>query len=326
MHRQVADRLNFKLSAWEMKQSETDAYIVARLKAALAVLKHCTSEAQRVDLHVILSAVAPERRAEHDQAGMIRRVAERLGVQRGSRYVNATGEKRPRVLDQSITVREKFDEAVDLGGGPLKPGDAATSRGRPCTVIEIDYEKDTCKLAFKVAGVRLIRDEFSCIAKGRGEWQVRPGLVGSSGARFPKGSARLLRVPPSLRPQGREIRKDEKAEKARAKVDELFDTEGARSPAMCDQVRRRVGPGLYQKAQALFIYSTYASLYTLFLAKYPAVNISYSLFASLRPWYVRRAKQEGCLCKHCENFKCYQETLHSLVKVRQTDPSMCCMH
>ena len=155
---------------------------------------------------------------------------------------------------------------------------------------------------------------------------MRPGLVGSSGTRFPKGSARLLRAPPSLRPQGREIRKDEKAEKARAKVDDLFDTEGARSPAMCDQVRRRVGPGLYQKAQALFIYSTYASLYTLFLAKYPAVNIGFSLFKSLRPWYVRRAKQEGCLCKHCENFKCYQETLHSLVKVRQTDPSMCCMH
>ena len=35
----------------------------------------------------------------------------------------------------------------------------------------------------------------------------------------------------------------------------------------------------------------------------------------VRPWYVRRAKQEGCLCKHCENFKCYQETLHSLVTV-----------
>ena len=294
-------------------EAKTDAYIVARLKAAIAVLKRCATEAQRIDFHVILGAVAPERKAGRDMAGMIRRVAGRLNVQRGSRHVKATGKKRPRVLEQMITEREKFDEAVDLGGGPLKSGDAATSRGRPCTVVEINYEADTCKLAFEVAGVRLMR-EFSCIYKG------------SSAASFPKGSARLLRAPPSLRPQGREIRKDEKAEKARAKVDDLFDTEGARSPAMCDQVRRRVGPGLYQKAQALFIYSTYASLYTLFLAKYPAVNIGFSLFKSLRPWYVRRAKQEGCLCKHCENFKCYQETLHSLVKVRHTDPSMCCMH
>ena len=82
-----------------------------------------------------------------------------------------------------------------------------------------------------------------------------------------------------------------------------------------DQVRRRVGPGLYQTAQALFIYSTYATLYALFLVNYPALTISFGLFKALRPWYVRRAKQEGCLCKHCENFKCYQETLHSLVKV-----------
>ena len=80
-------------------------------------------------------------------------------------------------------------------------------------------------------------------------------------------------------------------------------------------MRRRVGPGLYQTAQALLVYSTYAALYALFVTQYPAITISFSLFKALRPWYVRRAKQEGCLCKHCENFKCYQETLHSLPKL-----------
>ena len=180
-------------------------------------------------------------------------------------------------------------------------------------MIEIDYEADTCKLAFEIAGVKLTR-EYKCIYKGRADWQVAPGLVSSSTA-FPKGSARLQRAPPSLRPPARETRKDEKAEAARPKVEELFNAEGARSPTMRDQVRRRVGPGLYQTAQALFVYTTYATLYALFLANYPALTISFSLFKSLRPWYIRRAKQEGCLCKHCENFKCYQETLHSLVKV-----------
>ena len=82
---------------------------------------------------------------------MIRDVAKRLGVQRGSRYVKATGEKRPRVLEQAITRRAAFDEALDRYG-PLKPGDAAISRGRLCTVVEIDYEADTCKLAFEVGG------------------------------------------------------------------------------------------------------------------------------------------------------------------------------
>ena len=310
---QVAERLNLKLSAEEVKNAETDAYIIRRLKATLAVLKNCATEARRIDLHVIVGAIAPERRGPRDQEGMIRRVAERLGLQRGSRHVKATGEKRPRVLEQAITRRAAFDEAESHSRGPLKAGDSATSRGRPCTVVEIDYEADTCKLAFEVAGVKLTRD-YSCISKGRGEWQVAPGAVSSSKA-WPKGSARLSHEPPSLRPAARETRKDEMAEKARPKVEELFDAEGARSPAIKDQVRRRVGPGLYQTAQALLIYSTYAALYALFVTQYPAIAISFSVFKALRPWYVRRAKQEGCLCKHCENFKCYQETLHSLPKL-----------
>ena len=79
-------------------------------------------------------------------------------------------------------------------------------------------------------------------------------------------------------------------------------------------MRRRLGVQLYETAQALFVYAKYASLYKLFVARYPGNPISFSLFKSLRPWYVRRAKQETCLCKHCENFKAYMEVLNSLVK------------
>ena len=63
--------------------------------------------------------------------------------------------------------------------------------------------------------------------------------------------------------------------------------------------------GLYETAQALFVYAKSSSLYKLFVARYPGHPISFSLFKSIRPWYVRRAKQETCLCKHCENFKAY---------------------
>ena len=129
---QLAERLNLKLSAQDVKQAETDGYIVKRLKAALAVLKCCHSEAQRTDLHVILGSVAPELAAERDQSGMIRRVAERLGVQRGSRHIKAAGTKRPRALEQAIKQRAAFDEANLLSGEMLKPGVAATSRGRAC--------------------------------------------------------------------------------------------------------------------------------------------------------------------------------------------------
>ena len=81
---------------------------------------------------------------------------------------------------------------------------------------------------------------------------------------LPKGSARLRHAPPSLEPKGRETRRDEKAEAARPKVEELFNTEGARSPSMRDQVRRRLGVGLYETAQALFVYSKMSALYSLF--------------------------------------------------------------
>lgn len=116
----VAEKLNLKLSAAEVEQAKTDAYIVSRLVAAIHKLKQSLTESMRVDLHVILGSIAPERTKERDQDGMIRRVAERLGVQRGSRHVKATGKKRPRVLEQAITRRAAFDEALERYG-PLQP-------------------------------------------------------------------------------------------------------------------------------------------------------------------------------------------------------------
>ena len=203
-------------------------------------------------------------------------------------------------------MRAAFDAAVEAGKVPLKVGDAATSRGQPCTVIEIDYDADTCKLGFSAGGVDVDK-EYTCIYKGSG--------AAGRARRFPKGSARLRRAPPSLRPPPREERSDATLEPARPKVEQLFDAEGARSPAARDQVRRRLGAGLYEKAQALYVYSKYAALYALYRVRYPGNPLSFASFKKLRPWYVRRAKEETCLCKHCVNFKNYQTVLHSLPKL-----------
>ena len=74
-----------------------------------------------------------------------------------------------------------------------------------------------------------ISKSFTCIYKGT-------DAAGAPRKRFPKGSARLTHPPPSLCPPSRETRKDEKAEKVRAKVEEFFNAEGQRSPSMRDQV------------------------------------------------------------------------------------------
>ena len=270
----VGIRLGLTLSKEAVVQAETDAYIVERVRAVLHVLKYCQSEAARIEYGILLAALAPERLDERNGKGMIRKVADRLRVQRGTRsyksaYYNGrfTRELEPRPFDQGITRRAAFDEAA-ARSGKLEVGDAAiaTSSCAPCTVIEIDHESETCMLEFKGGGVKRVQ-KFDSLGD-------KPG------------GARLHRPAPSLRPPSRAQRGDEKAEKARPKVKELFNAEGATSPSMRDQVRRRVGLGLYETAQALVIYSKRSALYALYCARYPLHKISFSTFKKLAPWCV----------------------------------------
>ena len=238
----VSQRLGLSLAKEAVEQATTDAYIVDRIKAALYVLKHCQSETARVEYGTILAALAPERLGERARGGMIRRVAMRLGVQRGTRSYKSVyydgrykRELEPRPLDQGITRRAAFDESA-ARSGKLEVGDAAiaTSSCAPCTVVMIDHENETCTVEFaSMGGVKRVQTFDSLGAK--------------------PGGARLHRPAPSLQPGPRVQRGDEKAEKARPKVEELFSAEGATSPSMRDQVRRRVGLGLYETAQALVI-------------------------------------------------------------------------
>lgn len=297
----MAAHLNAKIHPEEAQHAKIDRYIVDRVRAALSVLKQCLTEEQCVEYHIVLGAIAPEREVQSCKEGKLRSVAERLGVTRG--YLFAHSKQRPRAFDQAVTRRAAFDSACvpTMGCGPsmldrpLKVGEKALSHGRPCKVVEIDYGKGTCKLAFSEGGVNATRT-YSSLGRA-------------------KGGARIARPPLLLRPQPREMRWNEKASAARPKVEEFFNEHGARSPEIRDQVRRRHGVALYEVTQALILYSTYAALYAAFVATHPMVRISFSLFKSLRPWYVRRAKREVCLCRQCENFKCYKEILLALVKV-----------
>lgn len=276
-----------------------------RARAAILVLKRCASEEQRVEYLTVLSALAPERELERCKTGMIQCVAERLGVQRGARFMGSNREGRPRAFERAISTRAAFDSSgVTLLGAvgpsplnrPMDVGDQAVSHGRPCTVIEIDYyTNDTCKLCFKAEGQTCVAT-YSSLGSG-------------------PGGARLTRPALLLRPRSRETRCDEKLEKARETVADFFDSQGARSPEQRDEVRRRLGVCVYEKTQALILFTTNFALYTLFSTMHPLISISFSLFKALRPWYVRRAKREVCLCKQCENYKCYKEVLRALPKV-----------
>jgi hypothetical protein len=120
---QVGEHLGLMLSKEAVTQAETDAYIIERVKAVLHVLKYCQSEEARIEYGILLAALAPERLASGDHKGMIKQVAERLSVQRGTRSFKSTyyegrytRELEPRPFDQGITRRAAFDVGVSATG------------------------------------------------------------------------------------------------------------------------------------------------------------------------------------------------------------------
>ena len=265
----------------QAKKIRVDGYICDRLAGGIEMLKGCQSERQREEFYTVLGAVAAEPAKVRDAFGMGHQVTTRLKV-------NQSGLPWRR----SVAARALADAAFPKFCDPLQAGDKAIAHGRPCTVEVIRPDK-SCALTFESAeGVKALR-EFSSLGKGR-------------------GGARLSRPPISFRPDPRAKRKDAKADAAEPFVKQLFDEEGARSPSMRDEVKKRVGVGLYMTAQAVLIYSTYAALYALFQQRFPAIAISFALFKKLRPWYVRHVKRQTCLCQCCTNFKYYQEALQSL--------------
>ena len=120
---QVGEHLGLMLSKEAVTQAETDAYIIERVKAVLHVLKYCQSEEARIEYGILLAALAPERLASGDHKGMIKQVAERLSVQRGTRSFKSTyyegrytRELESRPFDQGITRRAAFDVGVSATG------------------------------------------------------------------------------------------------------------------------------------------------------------------------------------------------------------------
>ena len=159
---QVAERLGLQHSKEAVEQSKIDAYIVERLKEAIHQLKQCRSKDEWLDYHIILAAIAPERvsaaeASKHRGEGRsIEKVCARLALNPKARHPKGSKEPRQPAIQKAITRRaEQFDATLEFQrAAPLKVGDAASSRGQPCRVVEIDHDADTCKLSFSSNGAR----------------------------------------------------------------------------------------------------------------------------------------------------------------------------
>ena len=92
---------------------------------------------------------------------------------------------------------------------------------------------------------------------------------------------------------------------------ETYHAECATSPCTKDERTKVVAPHVFMKAQALIIMSDLSAIFSAHIRKFPrdVNNISFAGFKRLKPWYAIKGDRETCLCKWCENYKCYQDAL-----------------
>ena len=306
----VEDDIRKSFGEKAAKTASIDALIVDRVAAVLQVLKEGGSEQVRIAYRIVLSAVAPPlvEQGHHGDDGKFdgaaAAVAARVGVTPGRRPATAAekaaGQKgRPfAFLASQIHRHNVFDVAAAKMGDPYTVGDAVLSRGQPATLIAIHGEG--CTLEFRV-GSAYEEVTFSKM------W----ASVANGGHR--KGCARLQRPPPSIYPPPLATRSDATNEKVAALVYAHYLEKLARSPHQRDGMRRLLAPRVWEHEQALILTETYDELYESFNVANPDL-IGRTKFIELRPWCIKKAYRETCLCTTCENLNLYADTLKQVAK------------
>jgi hypothetical protein len=142
-----------------------------------------------------------------------------------------------------------------------------------------------------------------------GEYEQRidyAHMVGKGG-----NSARLQRPPFSLKPDQRAIRKDAVSDETRAHVREIYES-CATSPHQRDVLKRRINR-VTESEPALIMSATFAEMYAAFQKLFPTDKLSYAEFKLLKPWNLKKAYRETCLCRTCgELFGMYREALQKV--------------
>ena len=286
------------------RDAETNAKIADLLEAGLAETKHCRTEQQRIEYHIGLGYVMPPRVAEGNSSGWIRRICERLGIQRGKR--SAKRDARPYASDQAVDQRAQFNKDVALQKKPLQEGDKVLSHGDSCKLTRIfvrcdeEYgeEGPPCVLTFRAGEVTEEHSYKSMYGKG-------------------EGSARLQRLPPTLAPPPRETPSTAVSNETRWKVKLHAHEVCAESPCKRDAMRKHVGPRVWEPRQALILNFPKETLWAKFDQKHPGLLKESKYYEVLEEevWNLKRAFRETCLCRTCFNCRLYREGLAVVAQI-----------
>ena len=182
--------------------------------------KSCKTEQQRQAYLIGLAHVAPPRLEGRDREGMIRRVAERLGVARGKRSKKRGA--RPYAFEKAIDRRAEFDAAVAKLEEPLQVGELVLTYNGPAELTRF-VDGGGCVVTYRVGDAYGEKSYAKCYGKEA-------------------GSARLQRIPPSLLPSPRATSSLSTPNSTRKAVLDHAYEYCKESPHQRDVVSRRVGP------------------------------------------------------------------------------------
>ena len=269
---EVREQLQNRFDSPGIAQDHVTAMLVMnQLAFTLKILFSCATARSRRALGTVLTATLPPR-------GHISRYANLLGLNRKSLRLKAAMRRR-NVIFKDWTA-DYF--VIQVGKRVVN------KRGEVGVVTAVDLEKMTCSVQiFCSDGSTYIKDFTT------------------------KGKKRMRVIEPEFGPEKQKLRSDATSDSVKYAIVNFYRLHCATSPCAKHRVRQRIANKKFREEQMLVMQYTFDDLYDMYMKAHQSnpklSKVSRTMFYRLRPWYLRFAKVDSCLCSCCENYAGYME-------------------
>ena len=250
--------------------------IVDRLCDAIDILKHGTTEQERLELRVLYTAIAHRKKATRtDPTGWGSKFCKRLNINRNGKPYRDSVEHRAGIDMEYARrqARRKQVQEFEVGDEVVCKDGAGTVvwRDGAFIMIRVDIDGHVQDFKYNDCGYK----------PGGGRVRFRPML-------FTHGQ--------------RKKRKDTVSKDVVDKIRHFFETNCTTSPCAKDIIRSRIGRNIRIEAPMLIMHDTLKKMYDKFVKVFKDVKIGLTEFKRLRPFNARAVKRSGCHCKVCEHY------------------------
>jgi hypothetical protein len=269
---EVREQLQNRFDSPGIAQDHVTAMLVMnQLAFTLKILFSCATARSRRALGTVLTATLPPR-------GHISRYAKLLGLNRNSLRLKAAMRRRNMIFKDWTA--DYF--VIQVGKRVVN------KRGEVGVVTAVDLEKMTCSVQiFCSDGSTYIKDFTT------------------------KGKKRMRVIEPEFGPEKQKLRSDATSDSVKYAIVNFYRLHCATSPCAKHRVRQRIANKKFREEQMLVMQYTFDDLYDMYMKAHQSnpklSKVSRTMFYRLRPWYLRFAKVDSCLCSCCENYAGYME-------------------